>query len=234
MAQNIALAQEDIMPGLDKRTTTLILISAGVLLGWSYLSSKWDAGPVTASIITYGLYAFYWFYALRTKNPLMLRLQVFGTIAGLMELVTDYYLVDVIDSLVYPGGEPMVWSSPAYMPFAWSNVLLQLSFIGVLLTVRFGVFRASIMLAIAGGMYIPTYEHLAKDAGWWLYNLNTPMLFNAPVYVILCEALISLSLPGIVYYSEHNRLKKTISLGVLEGIWIFVSAWLSFRLVGLI
>lgn len=225
--------KENEMPGLDKPTTIVILITAGVLIGWSYVSSQLQSGPVWASIITYGLYVFYWVYALLTKNPLVIRLLIFGTVAGVLELVTDYYLVAIIDSLVYPGVEPMIWSSPAYMPIAWSNVLLQLSFIGVLLTSRFGLLRASIMLCIAGGMYIPTYEHLAKDAGWWWYNFNTPMIFNAPLYVVLCEALISASLPCIVFYAEHNKLKKTILLGLLEGIWILISAWLAFTMVTL-
>ncbi|HTJ51496.1 MAG TPA: hypothetical protein VL443_18685 [Cyclobacteriaceae bacterium] len=228
------MMQKNLLPGLDKSTTIVILITAGILLGWSFVSSVMQAGPVSASIITYGLYIFYWIYALRTKNPLVLRLMIFGTVAGVLELVTDHYLVDIINSLVYPGHEPMIWSSPAYMPFAWSNVILQLSFIGVLLTSRFGLLRASIMLCIAGGMYIPTYEHLAKDAAWWWYNFNTPMVFNAPLYVIICEALISLSLPCIVYYSEHNKLTKTFMLGALEGIWILISAWLGFTIVNLV
>jgi hypothetical protein len=225
--------QDNSIPGLDKSTTRVILISAAVLLGWSAWSSFRQSGPVSASIITFGLYAFYWVYAIRTKNPLVQRLMVFGTIAGILELITDHYLVETIDSLVYPGKEAMIWNSPAYMPFAWSNVILQLSFIGVLLTRRFGLLRASIFLCIAGGMYIPTYEHLAKDAGWWWYNFNTPMLFNAPVYVIICEALISLSLPFLLNYSEHHKLGKTFLLGVAEGIWIFVSAWLAFTIVNL-
>jgi hypothetical protein len=225
--------QDHSIPGLDKSTTRVILITAGVLLGWSLFSSLRQAGAVSASIITYGLYIFYWIYAYVTKNPLVWRLQIFGTVAGLLELFTDHYLVDMISSLVYPGQEPMIWSSPAYMPFAWSNVLLQLSFIGVLLTSRFGLIKASLFLCIAGGMYIPTYEHLAKDAGWWWYNLNTPMIFNAPLYVVICEALISLSLPYIVNYSEHNKIGKTFLLGLIEGLWIFISAWLAFTIVNL-
>jgi hypothetical protein len=231
MNATLTLENEKVIPGLDKKTTVRILISAGVLLGWSVLSSYSAWGPASASVITYGLYAFYWAYAIGTKNPLVLRLVVFGTVAGLLELITDHYLVDTINSLVYPGNEPMIWSSPAYMPFAWSNVLLQLSFIGVLLTSRYGLLKASIVLCIAGGMYIPTYEHLAKDAGWWWYNNNTALLMNAPVYVILCEALISLSLPLILYFCEHNKLGKTILLGVIGGIWILLSAWLSFTIV---
>ncbi|MEM7549566.1 MAG: hypothetical protein AAF363_07825 [Bacteroidota bacterium] len=216
------------IPGLDSKTTRTILITSGVLVTWSALSSVLKAGPITASIITYGLYAFYWYYAIQSKNPLVLRLLIFGTVAGVLELATDHYLVDTIDSLVYPSKELMIWSSPAYMPFAWSNVLLQLGFIGVLLTKRFGLFKATIFLGIAGGMYIPLYEHLAKDAGWWWYHNNTSMIFNAPVYIIVCEALISFSLPVLISYSEHHKIGKTVALGILGGIWIYISALISF------
>ncbi|MEQ8924751.1 MAG: hypothetical protein RLO81_02995 [Fulvivirga sp.] len=216
-------------PGLDKKTTIVILSSSGILLSWSFGSSILASGPISASIITYTLYIFYWFYALKYDNPLILRLAIFGTIAGILELATDHYLVSTINSLVYPGNELMIWSSPAYMPFAWSNVILQLSFVGVLLTKRFGLLKASIFLCIAGGMYIPIYEHLAKDAGWWWYHNNTTMVLNAPLYVIVCEALISLSLPALVYYSEHNKVGKTIGLGVVEGVWILISAIIAFH-----
>lgn len=216
--------------GLDKRTTRVILASSGVLIGWSLVSSLTASGPITASIITYGLYLFYWFYAIYFKNPLILRLVIFGTIAGILELVTDHYLVSTIDSLVYPGDETMIWSSPLYMPFAWSNVILQLSFIGVLLTKKHSLLVASIVLCIAGGMYIPLYEHLAKDAGWWWYNDNTKMIFNAPVYVIVCEALISLSLPLLISFSENHKLNRTVYLGVVEGVWILISAYIAFTI----
>lgn len=218
------------IPGLDKRTTLVILASSGVLIGWSLVSSLLESGPASASIITYGLYLFYWFYAIRYRNPLIQRLLVFGTIAGILELVTDHYLVDTINSLVYPGNELMVWSSPMYMPFAWSNVLLQLSFVGVLLTKKKGLLVASIVLCIAGGMYIPLYEHLAKDAGWWWYHQNVTMIFNAPLYVIVCEALISLSLPFLIQYAERHTLTKTVYLGIVEGVWILLSAYVAFTI----
>ncbi|WP_143519998.1 hypothetical protein [Reichenbachiella sp. 5M10] len=220
--------KNDHFPGLDRPTTIVVLSSAFLLILWSIGSSVLDAGPISASIITYGLYLFYWMYALIRKNPLMQRLMIFGTVAGLLELITDHYLVDTIHSLVYPEGEWMIWSSPAYMPFAWSNVLLQLSFIGVLLMKKYNLLWASVILCIAGGMYIPLYEHLASEAGWWWYNDNTAMIFNAPIYVILCEALISLSLPLIVSFSEYHSLRKTLYMGLGEGLWIFISAVLAY------
>jgi hypothetical protein len=218
------------IPGLDKRTTWVIIASSGALIGWSLVSSLTESGPITASIITYGLYLFYWFYAIYFRNPLIQRLVIFGTIAGILELVTDHYLVSTISSLVYPDDEIMIWSSPLYMPFAWSNVLLQLSFIGVLLTKKHSLLVASIVLCIAGGMYIPLYEHLAKDAGWWWYNSNTQMIFNAPLYVIVCEALISLSLPLMISYSERHSINRTVYLGIAEGVWILISAYIAFTI----
>lgn len=218
------------IPGLDKRTTIIILVSSGVLVAWSVFSSFTQSGPITASIITYVLYAFYWFYAIYFNNPLIQRLLIFGTIAGILELATDHYLVSTIDSLVYPGKELMIWSSPFYMPFAWSNVLLQLSFVGVLFSRKMSIGLASIALCIAGGMYIPLYEHLANSAGWWWYNDNVKMVFDAPFYIIVSEALISLSLPFLIKYSEHHTIKKTVYLGIVEGIWILISAIIAYTI----
>lgn len=222
----------ELIAGLNKETTRVILASSAVLVLWSLFSSVWRIGPVTASIITYSLYMFYWFYAIKYKNPLLIRLLILGTVAGILELATDHYLVDTINSLVYPNKELMIWSSPAYMPLAWSNVLLQLGFIGVLLTRKFGIAKASILLGIAGGMYIPLYEHLANNAGWWWYNTNVLMVFNAPVYVIICEALISFSLPWLIQHAENHSLKKTFLLGTACGVWIYISANLAFILAG--
>ncbi len=218
------------IPGLDKKTTIVVLTSSVVLVLWSLGSSIYSSGPLTASIITYTLYVFYWFYGFKFDNPLILRLVIFGTVAGVFELATDHYLVSTINSLVYPSDELMIWSSPAYMPFAWSNVLLQLSFVGVLLTRKLGLAKASIVLCVAGGMYIPLYEHLAKNAGWWWYHNNTVMVFNAPLYVIVCEALISLSLPVFMYYSERNKIVKTAALGLGSGIWIYISAVIAYTI----
>ncbi|MEL6558736.1 MAG: hypothetical protein AAFQ94_11165 [Bacteroidota bacterium] len=217
-------------PGTSRELTIFIAITQGLLVSWSVGSALLESGPASAAIITYFLFALYVGHAIYTKNPLMIRLVIFGAIAGILELPTDDYLVTTIDSLVYPGNEPMIWSSPLYMPLAWANVLIQLGYYGLLLARWKGIAVASIVLAIAGGMYIPLYEHLAKDAGWWWYNLNTTMIFNAPVYVILCEALISLSLPLALHLSIDKETKWTFGIGILEGLWIFISAVIAYYL----
>ena len=214
--------------GLDKRTIIVILSSTGLLTTWSIFSSFLNAGQISATIITFILYSFYWFYGFRYKNPLIQRLVIFGTVAGLLELFADHYLVHGIDNLVYPEGELMIWSSPVYMPFAWSNVLLQLGFIGILLTEKYGITMASLVLAVAGGMYIPLYEYLAEGAGWWTYNDNVIMILNAPLYVILCEAFIALSLPFLITYSLKKDISKSVLIGIIEGAWIMIGVLLTY------
>ncbi|MFA0960925.1 hypothetical protein AB9P05_03910 [Roseivirga sp. BDSF3-8] len=220
------------IPGLDSRTKKYILASTGALTLWSIFSSVLSAGAISAIIITFILYTFYWGYALVTKNPLVLRLLIFGTIAGLLELFADNYLVHNIDSLVYPEGELMIWSSPVYMPFAWSNVLTQLGFIGILLSRKYNLWVASALLAIAGGMYIPLYEYLAEGANWWVYKNNVIMIFNAPLYVILCEAFIAFSLPFLITYATRHHWQRTIPLGIAEGAWIMLGVIVTYAIAG--
>jgi len=218
------------MSNINKKTTRVIIITQFILIAWSVGSSVLQSGPWAASVVTYTLYLVYVIYTLMSRDPLMTRLLIFSTIAGILELITDHYLVETINSLVYPGNEPMIWSSPLYMPLAWANVLMQLGYYGILLSKWKNISISSVVMAIAGGMYIPLYEHLAKDAGWWWYHQNTTMIFNAPLYVILCEGLISLSLPYLISLSLSGRTTKSILFGIVEGAWIWLSAIIAFHI----
>ena len=215
-------------PHTSKQLTVLVALTQGALIAWSIGSAALEAGPESAATITYILYAIYVGYAIITRNPLMIRLLIICTIAGILELPTDDYLVNGINSLVYPHDEPMIWSSPLYMPLAWANVLIQLGYWALLMARWKGLVPASIILFLAGGFYIPLYEHLASSANWWFYNDNTIMIFNAPVYVILTEALISLSLPYLLHVAIEKNYKWSAGIGIVEGIWIFLSALIAF------
>ncbi|WP_258104291.1 DUF6989 domain-containing protein [Marinoscillum sp. MHG1-6] len=216
----------------SKKLTLLILITQSILVIWSAVSSIIAAGPASAAIVTYTLYAIYVLYCIISKDKVLIHLVLFATIAGFLELFTDHYLVDGINSLVYPGKEAMIWSSPAYMPLAWANVIIQLGYYGLLLNRLRGWGLSAIIMGLAGAFYIPLYEHLAKGAGWWWYYQNVPMVFNAPVYVIICEGLISLSLPFLLLKSEQKGYGFTSIMAVICGIWIYLSAVLSYMIGG--
>ncbi|NMM47685.1 DUF6989 domain-containing protein [Marinigracilibium pacificum] len=220
----------DIDWGVDKRTTWFIVGSQIMMMVWSFGSSLAKAGPTSAAIITYLCFISIILYGLFVKNRLILLLLAFGFAAGVLELFADHYSISTINALIYPGNEPMIYTSPLYMPFAWANVFVQLGYYSLLLTRKKGLLFASIAMAILGGMYIPFYENFAKDAEWWWYE-NVSMFWNAPYYIIICEALISLALPLCTYMIEQKKsYLLAIGLGVLEGLWIWGSAIIAYFL----
>jgi hypothetical protein len=156
---------------------------------------------------------------------------LFGIIAGVIELGTDWWLVAKTHTLTYPSGEPMLWASPAYMPFAWAMILTQVGVVGAWLARRHGLAVATIATALIGGVNIPLYEHLAKGANWWAYH-DTPMLFDAPYYVIAAEFLLALPLPWMARRVVTGSVGPAIVLGVVEGLWMYPSVWLPHRIFG--
>ena len=157
---------------------------------------------------------------------------VFGIVSGFAELLADYWLVKGINDLTYAGTEPMLVVSPAYMPFAWAVILTQIGYIGWRLAKQIKLLKASLIVGLIGGIIIPFYEHSAKGAGWWFYNDWTHEFWNAPYYIILGEALICLVLPWIFQKIENKKWLLALGFGLLNGIWILASYYISYLLVG--
>jgi hypothetical protein len=167
----------------------------------------------------------------RTRDPVMLRWLLIGLVAGWIEITTDWWLVAKTTSLVYPGTEPKVLVSPLYMPFAWTIVLAQIGVIGGWLAQRMPLAAATLATALLGGTSIPFYEHLAHDADYWYYH-HTPMLFNAPYYIIVSEFLLSLPLPWLYRLAVARSLRWSLLCGLAAGAWMLPSVWIGWWLVG--
>jgi hypothetical protein len=176
-------------------------------------------------------------YAWYFSDVAMVYYVIFGVVAGFFELPTDAWLVKSSQTLIYPADEPTIWASPAYMPFAWAVVLVQVAVLGDALVPRLHLAFATLLVALLAGLYIPVYEHLAKDAKLWWYK-DTPMIFNAPYYVIGAEFLLGLPLVWMGLKAEVNELStaeliRIVGLGIIEGLVVmFVAVLIAFRLVG--
>lgn len=214
---------------INKKTTLFIVITQSIMVAWSVGSSMLGSGPTSAYIITIGSFIVYTAYAIIAKNPLLQKLILFGLVAGVLELWADHYSVATIKTLIYPPGEDIIVSSPTYMPFSWSIALTQLGYYSLLLVRWKGMGVAMVVMAISGGFYIPLYEHLAKNADWWYYQ-NCSMIFNAPYYIIICEALVSLALPPLVVWMHRKKLLFSTIPGIIEGLWILVSAIIAYTI----
>ena len=216
-------------PYLNRTTTWFIVITQMLQLGGTLISAWQGLGWISAAVISFALSAAYVLYALISRNRVMRHLVLFSTIAGFLELFADHYSVAGNGTLVYPE-EPMIWTSPLYMPFAWIMVFSQLGYYSLLIMRWKGLTVAIVMLGLLGGMYIPVYEHLAADAGWWYYR-NTPMLFNAPYYVILAEAMLSVSIPPLILFSLRGGYGRTVLAALIQGVIIYLSCFIAFQLI---
>ncbi|MFY7857358.1 MAG: DUF6989 domain-containing protein [Rubrivivax sp.] len=208
-----------------------VLVCMALVLGANVLGALTAAGPRFALASTFFTVVVMVGGTLWRRDAVLARWLVIGFVAGWIEIATDAWLVGHTGTLVYPPGEPMVWDSPLYMPFAWMLVLAQLGAIGGVLLNRWGILRATAATALLGGVSIPLYEHLAKGAGYWWYQ-DTPMLFSAPLYVILSEALIALPLVWVHRHAVSRPGSHSLGLGLAVGLWMLPCVGIAWVLVG--
>lgn len=170
-------------------------------------------------------------YALRLRDGLLGRLLLIGTVAGVVELLADRWLVDVTHTLVYASGEPMLLRSPLYMPMAWAGVIVPVGYVGWLAARRTGLALGSALCGLFGALYVPIYETLAFYAGWWRY-VDTPMLGRAPWYIAIGEGLVALALPGVLRLVQARPLGWSVVGGALVGGWIWAAYAFAYMIVG--
>lgn len=188
----------------------------------------WIAATSLMLLIAVALVA----HVIAARDRAMARLLLFGLLVGIGELPADAFGVTTTQTLVYWPGGPFIWDSPLYMPPSWMIVVAQIGFIGAWLVPRIGAGRAAAAMAIFGGVNIPAYEYMAKYAHFWYYH-NTPLLFGTtPHYVIVAEAMLSLTLPIFAFWAMSSGTGRIVLLAALQSAWIYVAGRIAYALVG--
>lgn len=219
-------------PEVPRKRLRFVLFTLVLLLTLNVLSAIFTLGWKSVAFNTALILALDVAFIVRYRDRTLLAWLVFGLVAGFAELPADAWLVAGTDSLVYPPDEPMLWDSPAYMPFSWAMVLIQLGVIADALRKKFSLLTASVLIAVIGGINIPIYEHLAHEGNWWSYR-DTPMLFAAPYYVILAEAILAAPLAWFGRLMDRPRpLLPAAVLGLAEGAVMFVAVWIGWKVLG--
>jgi len=205
-------------------TTLVITMLVGAL------SSYFKLGPRSAFFLAFGIYGMLAWYAFKQNDRFLKRLLVFGLVAGIGELLADCWLVQNTRTLFYPTDEPMIACSPLYMPLAWAVVLIQVGYLGWLLSQKEKLWVSILATTIIGFVFIPLFEHWAKGAGWWYYN-NCKMIGNTPWYIILAEGMICSVLPLFFRHIHQRNYVWQIPLGLIQGLWIWLSYYIAFKLI---
>ncbi len=168
-------------------------------------------------------------FALARRDALIGRFILFGLAVGCVELAADAWLVDYTRTLDYsPGGGPMLWRSPLWMPLAWEVVAVQFGYIGLRLSERFAS-RGLMAVALLGAINIPFYEEMAKRIHWWQYQ-GCRMISYTPHYIIVGEFGIALALAVLARTLRRGSWRVALFSGVAGGAAIFVCYAVAFGL----
>lgn len=200
----VAVALLTLVPGSDWRTATALnLIDNALLLG----------------------------FVLARRDRVLARLVVFGLAAGITELGADAWLVDFTRTLDYsPGGGPMLWRSPLWMPFAWEVVAVQFGYLGLCLRQRFGAWGL-LLIGVLGAINIPYYEEMARRIHWWSYS-GCRMLSYTPWYIIVGEFGIAIVFTLLARPLRERGALPAVGLGIVAGIGIFICYAAAFAAIG--
>lgn len=199
------------------------LVSVAALPGWPGAAVGVGQGMLWCGLMLY-----------RHPGRWLRNIAVAGVVAGFVELAADAWLVDATATLVYPPG-PSIARSPAYMPLAWFGMLICGMALGVALRRRWSVAVASAAAALAVGVYIPSYEIFAAQAGWWHYRDCAILPGGVPVYIVVGEVLIALPLVIVTERLIGARTITAAAIGAGLGAWIFASyalAWYATSALG--
>lgn len=154
------------------------------------------------------------------RDRTMLRLLAFGLVVGVAELVADAWLVEYTSTLDYsPGGGPMLWRSPLWMPLAWQIVAVQFGVLGITLR-KWRRIPGLLLNGVLGAINIPYYEEMARQIHWWRYS-GCCMLSGTPYYIIVGELGIALGLAVCAERAIRGKPAAVLVAGIAGGALIF-------------
>jgi hypothetical protein len=196
---------------------TVVINIVGVALLVLAPWSNWRTGLALNLLDNFLLLSFIFL----RRDLLIARLMVFGLAVGFAELPADAWLVLHTRTLDYSiGGGPMLWCSPAWMPFAWEIVAVQFGYLGLRLWERFGGLGL-LMIGGLGAVNIPYYEEMARRIHWWTYS-GCRMISFTPYYIVLGEAGIAIALALLAVQLRRGTWKKAAIAGLAGGLAIFI------------
>jgi hypothetical protein len=213
--------------GIDGAVLGIVALQAALHIVAANLALGWSTAVGTVAIVAFA-------EAALAMSPLaralVVRLGILGIVAGICELFTDA-AGEWLGSLHYPANEPMLWASPAYMPFSWAVVLLPLGYGAWRLAGLLPRGAAALLMGGIGAAIIPFYEEMAYHAGWWRY---TPVhtIWHTPLYVLLFEGLIAAALPWLVVGVETRSWRNVATRGIVLGAWMPWAALIAWLILG--
>lgn len=118
------------------------------------------------------------------------------------------------------------------MPLSAISAVVQMGNMAYVLDRRRGMLVAALVTGLAGAVYMPFYEYVAKAGGLWIYEGVPMILDTVPHYIVLCEFLLCLAMPAVLRQVAKRETVWAVPLGVVLGSVVVASTALSCWLLG--
>lgn len=138
-----------------------------------------------------------------TRGSRLAWLHLFGFVAGVLELWSDWIHVVHFGSLVYTDyfGFQLL-ASPVYMPLGWWLTVVQFGYLALRLRDSWPSWKAVMVVTVLGMLIPPFDEEFAASARAWYYVPAGLMLSNTPLWIVFTYGgcMFAIATMSLVFY----------------------------------
>lgn len=207
---------------------SMALTLGGIILGAIL------AEPRLYGITTFAVIGLLIIGRLVTRSRRLGWLLLFGLVAGMLELWSDWLHVEKLGTLVYTDYFGLrLLASPLYMPIGWWLTCVQFGYLALRLGERWPKWAAVGLIVVLGISLPPWYEEFAAPAKAWYYTTTRLMLSRTPLWIILTYGgcMFGIASSALICYSP-GAWWRAIAAGFFAGAGFMLSAVFSYTLLG--
>lgn len=183
------------------------------------------------ALVVIGMLIIGWYV---TRSPRLAWLLLFGLVAGVLELWSDWLHVAHLGSLVYTDYFGLrLLESPSYMPIGWWLTCVQFGYLALRLSDHWPRWVAVGLVTVLGMSLPPWYEEFAAPARAWHYTASHLMLSNTPVWIVFTYGgcMFGIGTMALLCYRPGARGRAVLA-GIFAAAGFMLSGVFWFVLLG--
>jgi hypothetical protein len=199
---------------------SMLLSMGGVIFGAIFHEPRLY-GIITLVVISLLIISFF-----VTRDKRLGWLLVFGLIAGVLELWSDWLHVEKLGNLVYTDYFGFrILASPSYMPVGWWLTCVQFGYLTLRIRERWSALATVALISFLGMSFPTWYEEFAAPAKAWYYTTSRYMLSHTPLWIIFTYGgcMFGIATASLLCY-RPGGWKRAIAGGFFAGAGFMLSA----------